>query len=1072
MKPFHIFIMLLISIVTAGQTIPVDTAVSFPQQLLVPDGPFNKIDGRRASGNTALKHAVMNVPDRNKADKIRFMRKDNSPVFIEKKRTGPRMEALADTGALFYEFLSLLKTESGINMPGKDFRITGIHTDRQGITHIRTIQDYKGIEIYGSESTLHIDDEKERYTGSFHTPRENLQIEPAIDSNHALDIAIKDLKKVTNYTVLTRVEKQILNYKSPEASLVIYNTGKQGYALTWLISIRPDFIQEWKYFVDAMTGEIIRRYNNTHSDGSVKANGKDLNDMIRTFNVYLSAGIYYMYDISQPMYNPYSNEGIIITLDANNSSTRNLDYTYVTSVDNTWTQEAAISAHCNATKTYEYFDATFDRNSINGKGGNIISIVNVIADDGSSLENAFWNGQAIFYGNGGENFKPIAGALDVTAHEMSHGVISSTANLEYYGQSGAINESFADIFACMVDRLDWKIGEDITKESYAPSGAIRDVSDPHNMGDSSNVYWQPAHTSEMYLGTDDNGGIHLNSGICNYAYYLYATDVGKAKAELVFYRALTEYLTKTSDFIDLRIAVVQSARDIFGETSGEYYYAGRAFESVGIYEEETIDETPLFATNPGKELLLTYDTSPSDPVSLYESSSQGTNYRPLTTTNMVGKVSVTDDGRKAVFVSSDHRIRMMNTGSGEINETIITGFSYYDRVAISKDGKLLALTKFFSEPSIFVIDLVSGEGRQFMLYNPTTSSGSIDAGGVLKANSIEFDITGENLIYGAYNVINSNSQKDIYYWDIGFMNVWDNSTRQFGNGVISKLFSAMPAHVNVANPVFSKNSPNIIAFDYFYDDGIIEEYSIYGANLETGETRKIASNDRQGYPTFSTNDDKIAYSSINGSNIQVVKAVKLEADKITPLGDPGVLVPDAKWPVFFTMGSRPLGLAPVSNFTCDYKYGDFPLTTRFMDMSVNKPVSWNWTFEGGIPYTSSEQYPVVRFEIPGYYKVTLETSNTFGSNTIARERYIHVLDPTAVNDPEAMSLQVYPNPVTDVLNIISNGDCSVSVYNIQGTLVLRNKNVRQLDMSPLKQGVYILELKNKSTVFRQKLVKQ
>jgi Zn-dependent metalloprotease len=80
--------------------------------------------------------------------------------------------------------------------------------------------------------------------------------------------------------------------------------------------------------------------------------------------------------------------------------------------------KAAVSAHYNATRAYEYFLQTHGHNSVNGRGGNIISFINVAEDDGSSMENAFWNGQAAFYGNGGQYFKPLAGALDVTAHEL------------------------------------------------------------------------------------------------------------------------------------------------------------------------------------------------------------------------------------------------------------------------------------------------------------------------------------------------------------------------------------------------------------------------------------------------------------------------------------------------------------------------------------------------------------------------------------------------------------------------------------------------------------------------------
>src|SRR5512145_778308 len=178
-----------------------------------------------------------------------------------------------------------------------------------------------------------------------------------------------------------------------------------------------------------------------------------------------------------------------MTLNANSTSTSNLDYSLISSTNNTWTgMKAAVSAHYNAYLAYEYFRTTFNRNSINGKGGNIISFINVTESDGSSMENAFWNGQAVFYGNGGSHFKSLAGALDVTAHELGHGVVSNSANLEYIGQSGAMNETYADIFGSMVDREDWLIGEDVVKTAYYPSGALRDMADPHNGGTKNDPY--------------------------------------------------------------------------------------------------------------------------------------------------------------------------------------------------------------------------------------------------------------------------------------------------------------------------------------------------------------------------------------------------------------------------------------------------------------------------------------------------------------------------------------------------------------------------------------------------------
>ncbi len=624
----------------------------------------------------------------------------------------------------------------------------------------------------------------------------------------------------------------------------LFFTGKadKQYALAWLITIRPNFLEEWKYFVDAKSGEIIRKYNSTNSDGPTTGTGPDLNNVSRTFNVYLDQGTYALYDAAETMYNSTSGEGVIITLDANNTSTSNLNYSYVTSTNNTWTQKAAISAHYNASRAFSYFKNTFGRNSINGQGGNILSLVNVTEDDGSSMENAFWNGQAVFYGNGGTAFKPLAGALDVAAHELGHGVISNSANLEYNGQSGAINESFADIFGSMVDRDDWLIGEDVTRVSFSPSGALRSMSDPHNQGDNTKPYWQPRHVSEMYLGNQDNGGVHVNSGIGNYAYYLFATAVGKDKAEQVYYRALTEYLTKTSQFIDLRIAVIQSAKDLYGNSAQEAIKAADAFDAVGVYDEAPVNDNPDYNANPGQQHLLIYNTDINYAPTLYTSPATGSSFEPLSSTVMKGKVSATDDGSSAVFVGSDSKIYVINLDPADPNEQTLSEEAFFDNVAVSKDGNRLAAISTDIDTAIFVYDFGRAQWKKFRLYNPTTSDNNITAGGVLYADAIEFDPTGEYLIYDAFNELTSSSSTDISYWDVGFIKVWDNNSNAFGDGSIMKLFTSLPEHVSVGNPVFSKNSPNIIAFDYFYDDGVNQEYRIYGANLETGDLVQITDN--------------------------------------------------------------------------------------------------------------------------------------------------------------------------------------------------------------------------------------
>ena len=192
---------------------------------------------------------------------------------------------------------------------------------------------------------------------------------------------------------------------------------------------------------------------------------------------------------------------MIWTIDAFNTSPtlNSFRYDHVKSSNNSWSNRTAVSAHYNGAQAYEYFRNTHNRNSVNGSGGNLISFINVADENGRPMDNAFWNGKFMFLGNGDQAFKILARAKDVTGHEMSHGVIQNTANLEYYGESGAMNESFADVFGAMIDRDDWLIGEDVVQTSAFPSGALRNMRDPHNGGNSSNYWWQPKHVNEQFL---------------------------------------------------------------------------------------------------------------------------------------------------------------------------------------------------------------------------------------------------------------------------------------------------------------------------------------------------------------------------------------------------------------------------------------------------------------------------------------------------------------------------------------------------------------------------------------------
>lgn len=1008
-------------------------------------------------------------------DKPIVIRKNSTPIYIERKVKLLSSLAGVAPAERFFRFMEESKTFTGIPNPREAFNVSNIIHDDLGVTHIRSVQQFRGIEIYGSETTLHLDKNTERLTGSLWAVKEKTRTIPEISFEQSILIANRDCGKSTVLRELSVEERRFLHYDGPAYNLVLFKTDEGDFRLTWEITIRPNFIEEWKYFIDAADGNILRKYNNTNYDGPLTGNAPDLNNTTRTVDVFLENGMYYLYNAAETMYNPTIDEGLIITLDANNTSTTALKYTMVSCDDNAWTgHKAAISAHYNAKQAYAYFKTKFNRNSINGKGGNIVSFVNVAEDDGSSMENAFWNGYAVFYGNGGNAFKSLAGALDVAAHELGHGVVSNTANLQYFGQSGAINESFADIFGSMVDRDDWLIGEDVVKTAFFPSGALRNMADPHNGGNSNNHFWQPSHLSEIYLGNDDNGGVHINSGIGNHAYYLFATAVSKEKAELVFYRALEHYLTKTSQFIDLRIAVIESAKDLYGASSAEVTKAAEAFDAIGIYAdvpEETPDD---YEANPGQQNLLIYNTDDNYPFTLYTSPIPATNYSPLSAKEMKSRVSVTDDGSVGAYVGSDDIIYAISLDSQNPAESELSG-AYFDNVAVSKDGNRIAAISTEIDTAIYVYDYISEEWGKFTLYNPTTGDGSMVSGGVLFADAIEFDHSGEYLIYDAYNELNSDVSEDISYWDVGFIKVWDNTTNTFGDGSIIKLFTSLPKNVSIGNAVFSKNSPNIIAFDYFYADEYEVDFRIYGANLETGDMDVITANTDLGYPSFSNNDDRIAFTytqDMGFYNREDIYTIGLDDNKISPEGSAQFEIDYAKWPVYYAIGDRNLELKPVANFTADYKTGSAPLVVQFVDLSMNTPTSWTWNFQGGNPSVSHLQNPLVTFNAAGTYRVSLTASNESGDNTITRNGYIVVSGTTGTGNPVEAIISFYPNPVKDVLTITGPDNAKVVIYNLEGRVLKSLADETLIDVSDLKPGLYILEIVTGKDSHRFKLLKE
>ncbi|MFS4493169.1 M4 family metallopeptidase [Maribacter sp. 2308TA10-17] len=853
------------------------------------------------------------------------------PVFIESKATeAAKISAKSQSNeTVGIQYLEDIKGILRVANPSEEFKNISKKVDDLGQTHIKMQQVYKGVKVYGSEVVLHLD--KKRQVQAFNgrsKPTPKLEsVTPKISFQNALSTIENDLGKALPKSNRAKSElNDLLTPSAPEEELVIYSFNGQD-VLTRHITVFPTAIDRWEYFIDANTGKVIDKYYHTckfHPDleeahvenNNVKilappsnTSGADLNGVTRQLNTWNNGTQNYLIDTSKPMFNggqsqlPDNPVGGIMTLDLRGEApAEGVQIFHVISSGNTWNNANGVSAHYNADVSYEYFRTNFNRNSINGEGGSVISFINVgNPDTGGGYDNAFWNGKAMFYGSGDRAFTPLAGGLDVGGHEMSHGVIGNTANLEYRNQSGALNESFADIFGVMIDRDDWTLGEDIVTNLF-PSGAMRDMQNPNNGANADGqIGWQPKDMSEFVVTTRDNGGVHINSGIPNRAYYLFATSIGKEKAEQIYYRALDNYLTVSSQFIDLRLAVIRSATDIHGAGSAEVQAAESAFDTVGITDGEATDTENDIPVANGDEFILSLDIRDTDPNTLYLSDTNGQNFVPLTTTRVLRKPSVADDGSFAIFVTENNTVNAVVLDANNSEESVLSDQQIWSQVALSKDGTKLAAIRNDQDNIIYISDLVSGESRAFELFNPTTSDTGATTGEVLYPDAIEWDYSGEVLIYDALNRIDNATGADIDYWDVGALRVWDNQGNTFGDGSIQKLFSNLPEGVSVGNPSFSKTSGNVLAFDVF--DENTDTYEVIAVNIETGDIRTVYQNNKLGFPNYSKTDEQLIFDSFNNGDEDIL-SINMAADKISPSGNPSELIPNGKWGIWYTVGQR------------------------------------------------------------------------------------------------------------------------------------------------------------------------
>ncbi|HEU5035893.1 MAG TPA: M4 family metallopeptidase [Nocardioides sp.] len=473
---------------------------------------------------------------------------------------------------------------AALTSDGTTYRVTDRVTDADGATHVRMDRFYRGLPVLGGDLVVHQGSE-----GAFRGVSKTLDravrvsVTPTVTRSAAGD-------KVARPAERTRL---VVDATSGTARLAweVLTGGKQHDGTPSRLAT----------YVDARTGAVIRREQQIQTvDGS----GQTLYSGTVPLSVTKSGTTYQL-----------KNDGVrgnTYTTDMNNKSDSYACQlfgincatgTLITSTStvfgngtNSNRASAGADAQYGSNETWDYYKTTFNRNGIFGNGAGSYNRVHY----GSKYVNAFWDGAKMTYGDGdGTNYGPLV-SLDVAGHEMSHGVTENTAGLTYSGESGGLNEATSDIFGTMVeffannanDPGDYLIGEEFDLKNHL---GFRRMDNPASDGSSLNCW----------SATAGNADVHYSSGIGNHFFYLLSegsgaktlngvsynsptcngstvTGIGRDAAAAIWYRALTVYMTSSTNYAGARTATLNAAKDLYGAGSTQYNAVAAAWSAVSV----------------------------------------------------------------------------------------------------------------------------------------------------------------------------------------------------------------------------------------------------------------------------------------------------------------------------------------------------------------------------------------------------------------------------------------------------------------------------------------------------------
>ena len=367
--------------------------------------------------------------------------------------------------------------------PNAELVLVHRHTDELGRTHLRFRQQYQGVPVWPADILVHLNPEGhvDVMNGAFVPTPKDLSTVPVLDEATAVEYARTGLTDGAEAEVTA-------------SELIIYAPGDTPPRLAWKLELAIDVTAHWLVVIDAVNGAELTAYNqimHDHVPKHVVGMGVDLSGTPQTLNVWEQDGLFRMIDTSKEMFklvedmedfDPVlgmnSERGVILIRDAENqpetSDPEEIQLPFPIRIasseqSDSWEPSDAVSAAYNLSEVYDYYWERHKWDSFDGQGASITAIVRL----GQDFANAFWHPGLNLLAFG--DAKPYAGALDIVGHELTHGVISHSANLVYRDQPGALNEAFADIFGEMIEAWttksepDWLVGTALITELDPPA---------------------------------------------------------------------------------------------------------------------------------------------------------------------------------------------------------------------------------------------------------------------------------------------------------------------------------------------------------------------------------------------------------------------------------------------------------------------------------------------------------------------------------------------------------------------------------------------------------------------------